>query len=146
VRLYRDGKPVELSADGEAARLEDRIVVHTSEGTFTGLALVRGNTVLASFRGQNFVFDRTQIREQSRGPEGDGNLRAPLPGVIVEVTANVGDELKAGSKVAVLEAMKTQFPVVMPFDGVVETIEVEVGKQLELGSLIATVRKSTPEI
>ena len=44
---------------------------------------------------------------QSSGPVNTANaLKAPLPGVIIEIKVSVGDEVKAGDVVLVLEAMK----------------------------------------
>lgn len=41
-------------------------------------------------------------------PTSAGSVRSPLPGVILEVNVKVGDEVKVGQKIAVLEAMKME--------------------------------------
>jgi biotin carboxyl carrier protein len=58
----------------------------------------------------------------------------------VEVLAKPGMELKRGAKLAVLEAMKTQLPLTMPFDGIVESILVEVGLQVDQDATVAIVK------
>ena len=70
-----------------------------------------------------------------------GRITAPMPGMIVEVLAKPGLVLKRGSKLAVLEAMKTQLPLIMPFDGVVESVSVEVGRQVDQDEPIASVKR-----
>ena len=52
---------------------------------------------------------------------------APLAGVIVEVSVNVGQQVKAGDKVAVIEAMKMKTVVSAHKDGKVTNIAVKVG-------------------
>lgn len=115
------------------------MLVRTSEGTFSGVAVKSGDAVLVSYRGRTFKFERSP----RRGPDAmvaSGNLTAPMPGMIVEVLAKPGDKLPRGAKIAVLEAMKTQLPLVMPFDGVVDSVFVKAGQQLEQDTPIAVVR------
>ena len=57
---------------------------------------------------------------------GAGVVKSPLPGVILEVCVKVGDEIKAGQKVVVLEAMKMENNINSDRDG--KVIELKVGK------------------
>ncbi|MDR0659525.1 MAG: biotin/lipoyl-binding protein [Prevotellaceae bacterium] len=57
---------------------------------------------------------------------GSGAVKSPLPGVILEVSVKVGDEIKAGQKVVVLEAMKMENNINSDRDG--KVIEIKVGK------------------
>ena len=52
--------------------------------------------------------------------------------------ASVGQALKAGDPVVILEAMKMEIPVVAPSDGTVASIDVAVGDPVEAGALLAT--------
>jgi 3-methylcrotonyl-CoA carboxylase alpha subunit len=126
--------------DAPISQLADRVVVHTSEGAFSGVAVTKGDSVFVSFRGRTFRFERTAPHTASDVAAASGTIKAPMPGMIVEVLAKPGLRLKRGAKLAVLEAMKTQMPLTMPFDGVVESVSVEVGKQVEQDATVALVK------
>ena len=57
---------------------------------------------------------------------------------VFKVTANVGDAVKAGDTVIILESMKMEIPVVAPEDGTVASINVGAGDAVESGDLLAT--------
>jgi biotin carboxyl carrier protein len=56
-----------------------------------------------------------------------GAIKAPLPGVILEVSVKVGDEVKVGDKVLLLEAMKMENTIASDHAGKVLEIRVEAG-------------------
>ena len=70
---------------------------------------------------------------------GSGSVTAPLPGIIVEVTCKVGDEVKAGQQVVVLEAMKMQNPLPAPVDGEVKNIYVKSGDAVVVGQVLVDI-------
>jgi len=70
---------------------------------------------------------------------GPGSVTAPLPGIIVEVKCNVGDKVKAGEPVVVLEAMKMQNPLPAPIDGEVKGIYVKSGDAVPVGQVLVDV-------
>lgn len=70
-------------------------------------------------------------------PAGEGkSVTSPLPGVIIEVSVKEGQAVKAGQKVAVLEAMKMENEIAAPADGVVTSIRVSKGDSLQEGDEI----------
>lgn len=64
---------------------------------------------------------------------------APLGGVIVEVSVKEGDKVKAGDKVAVIEAMKMKTVVAADHDGSVRNIQVKVGDAVDAGQVLMTI-------
>jgi biotin carboxyl carrier protein len=144
MRRYLDGNEIELDPqDAEVTRLPDRILVRTAEGTFSALAVRQGQRVLVSFRGRQFAFDDKVAR--SRGGAagtGSGEIRAPMPGTIVDVLAVQGAAVAKGQKVLVLEAMKTQQPFLAPFDGILAQLGVQKGQQVVEDQLLAIVEPS----
>lgn len=68
-----------------------------------------------------------------------GVVSAPLPGVVSELRVAKGDEVKAGSVLLVLEAMKMENEIYAPTDGVVSEIHVEVGKQVGRGDRLVLI-------
>ncbi len=71
---------------------------------------------------------------------GAGNIRveAGAAGKVFKLEASVGQAVKAGDAVVIIEAMKMEIPVVAPKDGTVASIDVAVGDAVEAGALLAT--------
>ena len=69
---------------------------------------------------------------------GSVKVNAPMPGKIVGVKANVGDAVKKGQVILVLEAMKMENDIVAPADGTVASIDTAVGSAVEAGETLAT--------
>lgn len=70
-------------------------------------------------------------------PAGNGKpILSPLPGVILDLKVNVGDQVKAGQTVAVLEAMKMENNINAEHDGVVTAIKVNKGDSILEGAEI----------
>ena len=72
------------------------------------------------------------------GAEGAVKVSAPMPGKILAIKANVGQALKKGDVVMVLEAMKMEKEIVAPADGTVAGINVAVGDSVESGDTLAS--------
>ena len=65
-------------------------------------------------------------------------VTASVPGKVVKVAASVGQAVKAGDSVIILESMKMEIPVVAPQDGTVASIDVAEGASVENGDTLAT--------
>ena len=72
------------------------------------------------------------------GAAGSIKVEAGAAGKIFKVEANVGQAVKKGDAVIILEAMKMEIPVVAPEDGTVASIDVAVGDTVEAGAVLAT--------
>ena len=65
---------------------------------------------------------------------------APIPAMVSSVNATVGQKVKKGDKLIVLEAMKMQTTVYALADGVVDKFEVQIGDQVESKDLLVQLR------
>lgn len=65
-------------------------------------------------------------------------IDTPMPGVIVDVKVKVGDVVKEGDLVAILEAMKMETEIFSPKSGTVTAVNVSKGSQVELGDALIT--------
>ena len=74
------------------------------------------------------------------GAAGSVKIEAGAAGKVFRVEASVGQAVKAGDAVIILEAMKMEIPVVAPQDGTVASIDVAVGDAVEAGALLATLK------
>ena len=61
-----------------------------------------------------------------------------MPGKVLKIEASVGQSVKAGDNIVILEAMKMEIPVVAPQDGTVASIDVAAGDAVESGDALAT--------
>ncbi len=69
---------------------------------------------------------------------GSVKIEAGAAGKVFKIEANVGQAVKKGDAVVIVEAMKMEIPVVAPQDGTVASIDVAVGDAVEAGALLAT--------
>ena len=73
-------------------------------------------------------------------PAGTGSpVKAPLPGTITELKVNVGDTVKQGDVVLVLEAMKMQNNIESEYNGTVTSITVKQGETVMEGAVLLTI-------
>lgn len=66
-------------------------------------------------------------------------VTSPLPGVIIGIKVNVGDTVKPGQVVAVLEAMKMENDIEAEFGGTVTAVNVAKGDSVLEGAAIVTI-------
>lgn len=69
---------------------------------------------------------------------GSVEVKAGAAGKVFKIEASVGQKVKSGDTVVVIEAMKMEIPVVAPEDGTVASINVAVGDAIESGAVLAT--------
>ena len=65
-------------------------------------------------------------------------VSAAVPGKVVKIVASVGQSVKAGDSVVIVESMKMEIPVVAPQDGTIASIDVAEGAAVENGDTLAT--------
>jgi biotin carboxyl carrier protein len=72
------------------------------------------------------------------GTQGSVKITAGAAGKVFKLEASVGQSVKAGDTVLIIEAMKMEIPVVAPQDGTVASIDVVVGDSIDAGKVLAT--------
>lgn len=75
---------------------------------------------------------------KAAGTTGGIKIEAGAAGKVFKLEAKVGQAVKKGEPVIVIEAMKMEIPVVAPEDGTVASIDVAVGDAVEAGAVLAT--------
>ncbi|MFV0330341.1 MAG: biotin/lipoyl-containing protein [Dysgonomonas sp.] len=73
------------------------------------------------------------------GGGGAGSVKSPLPGIIIDVLVNEGDEVKKGQTVVMLEAMKMENAIQATQDGKVTGIHVAKGDSVLEGVALVTI-------
>ena len=65
-------------------------------------------------------------------------IKAPMPGMVLNILVKSGDAVKKNDPVLVLEAMKMENMIKAPGDAVVKTVHAEKGKAVEKGQLLVS--------
>jgi 3-methylcrotonyl-CoA carboxylase alpha subunit len=149
VKLGFDGEDISLAittlsagrfevAGGEVSiSVENRDGQWWINGTKTGARMVVYGDVVTVFDGRAWHFDRVDPLVRDIGPSGGGNLvEAPMPGLLKALFAKAGDSVKAGDRLAILEAMKMEHALAAPRNGVVAEVLVREGTQVESGAAL----------
>lgn len=108
-------------------------VARAEDGTPTAVAL-QGKVVPVRYL-------RGGLRQASREGTGDGQVKAPMNGLVVRVLAQPGQAVEAGQVVLVLEAMKMENEVSAPVAGVLTEVAAQAGSTVNPGDPLFTVGK-----
>jgi biotin carboxyl carrier protein len=71
---------------------------------------------------------------------GEYHLKAPMPGLVVTISVEEGQEVKKGQVLLILESMKMQNELKSPRDGVVNRIKVKAGESVEQKQALLSVQ------
>lgn len=72
---------------------------------------------------------------------GEGEaIASPMPGTILDIKVNVGDSVKKGQVLMILEAMKMENEIMAGTDGVVTSIGVTKGASVQTGDALCTIK------
>jgi 3-methylcrotonyl-CoA carboxylase alpha subunit len=89
--------------------------------------------ITLQFEGREYhLFDASQRRRPA--PTRAGDLRAPMAGKIIRVLVQLGEHVKAGATLLILEAMKMEQQITAPQDGVVAHLLCREGDQVTAGT------------
>ena len=88
----------------------------------------------------------TVTSRSAHGPaaaDGDAVVRAPMPGTVVSVLAEEGQQVTAGQRLLIVEAMKMEHTVTAPADGVVRELTAKAGQQVQMDETLAVVGRTS---
>lgn len=73
------------------------------------------------------------------GAAGGVRIEAPMPGTVMDVKLKVGDPVKNGTPIVIIEAMKMENEIPATCEGTIASINVSKGDSVNTGTLIATI-------
>ena len=100
------------------------------------------NVIFVTERGQTYTFTVRGPDGSDHGSVADGAILAPMPGKVIAVDVAEGQEVAAGERLMVLEAMKMEHALTAPFAGTVAELKVSAGGQVQVEALLARVEKA----
>jgi biotin carboxyl carrier protein len=158
------GREIEVEVDGDqvtVAGVARTASLGAAPGAPTRQLLVNGRPTVLTLRSTGrglwtlavagdrwdaeVVDERTRhIRSLTAGSSaarGPATVRAPMPGLVVRVLVEAGQEVAAGAGLVVLEAMKMENELKAPAAGVVGAIKVGAGEPVEKGQVLIELRE-----
>jgi 3-methylcrotonyl-CoA carboxylase alpha subunit len=142
---------IRISAEGEESIVE---VLYYGDGRIRALIdeepleagiLLGSDEVLISLRGETHTLRKPQppsVDDTGPGADAAASLTAPMPGTVVKVLVEEGQEVEEGQLLLVLEAMKMEQPVSAPHAGVVHSLPFDEGSLVPGGAVLAEVRET----
>lgn len=82
----------------------------------------------------DLVLEKLGIDQKSQ--KQNDEIKAPMPGLILNIMAEVGDEVKKGDSILILEAMKMENIIKSPIDGTISEIYVTVGDSVDKNKIL----------
>lgn len=83
--------------------------------------------------GMDYVLNIVKEDDDDSIDESDqsGDLTSPMPGQVIKVLVSVGDKVKKGDDLIIIEAMKMESRISSPIDGIIEKIYFKEGDQVD---------------
>ncbi len=69
----------------------------------------------------------------------ENSIAAPMPGMVLSIQIQLGNQVKAGDVLCTLEAMKMEHEISTPHEGTVKTISVQTGDNVTIGQTLFTI-------
>lgn len=133
----------ELLIDGRrlSGHLYSLIVENKS---FTIDVAEKDDAYTVAYEGKSFqvgVLDERRARQAAIGSGlggvgGDTQIRSMMPGKVVDILVNLGDNVEKDQGIIIIEAMKMENEIRAPMAGVVKAVHVEAGQAVESGELL----------
>jgi 3-methylcrotonyl-CoA carboxylase alpha subunit len=124
---------------------DGRIRVLIDEDPLEAGIVLGPEEVLISLRGETHTLRKPPppaVDETGPGADAAASLTAPMPGTVVKVLVQEGQEVEEGQLLLVLEAMKMEQPVSAPHAGVVHSLPFDEGSLVPGGAVLAEVRET----
>ncbi len=122
--MFHEAAAATLYVDGVAwpvhvARLGDRIFVYLNGETF-----------------DVWISDPMDPYVRGHAEAGDFDARAPMPGSVVSVAVSLGDVVRQGDTLVIIESMKLEVSIKAGCDGTVAEIACQAGRTFEKGDAL----------
>lgn len=127
-----EGTPVRVLTLGDEVH---RVVVRRGQGKGRYTFWLEGHRFEAEALDERTHTIRA-LSSAAAGPAGPAPLIAPMPGLIVRVNVQAGDEVQAGQGLVVMEAMKMENELRAQAAGVVKRVACDAGTAVEKGSIL----------
>jgi biotin carboxyl carrier protein len=102
---------------------------------------------IINIEGENYLTEiRTNLQEKAKQllelkhtRQNKLDVKAPMPGMILKIKKNPGDDVEAGEPVLILEAMKMENEIRSPINGKIKNIHIKEGSPVEKGATLFSI-------
>jgi biotin carboxyl carrier protein len=110
-------------------------IVSTDSGSKTVTVKINGRKYPVQLKDKfDLLLEKMGIADATAGKI--NHIKAPMPGLILDLKVNVGDAVKIGDQVLILEAMKMENVLKSSGEGTVKTLNVKKGDRVEKGQVL----------
>ena len=138
---FRIGGPLHADVALQIAGVTYVVAIDPTVGPVGALATMEDGERLLFLDGQAWPFGLPRADRAGGGAASDGMILSPMPGRVIVVDVALGDKVKKGQRLVVVEAMKMEQGLVAPFDGVITELKAVPNVQVAEGMLLARVEK-----
>ena len=138
IEASREG--LTFSNEGLIAHMDNEIWLEIDGRRHKATAAKVGDTWWVHVLGHTLQYEL--VEAGAAGADEDTGLTAPMPGTILDVMVSVGQNVKAGDALMVMEAMKMEHKIVAGHDGIVEAIHYNSGDQVMQGAELLSITES----
>jgi len=152
VEVQRVGSAnLRVTVEGEESTVEilhhgvDRIRAFIDNEPVEAGIVANADRILVSLRGETHTLRKLApptVDETGSGADAAASLTAPMPGTVVKVLVEEGQEVEEGQLLLVLEAMKMEQPVSAPHAGVVNSLPFDEGSLVPGGAVLVEVQET----
>lgn len=125
IRLKLDGEIADIAVDERDPAMDIMPAISITDHSFA--VAVDGDTVLV---------DIPDYEAEAEAIAGGDKVSAPMPGKVIDLRVQPGDEVTKDQTLAVMEAMKMEHSLKAPRDGVVKAVGASVGEQVAEGIML----------
>ncbi len=133
--------PLDDPEAGYRVTVRDRVFDLPARSLRRVAFLRQGGETTVQVAGREYrLYDARQRRRAPASAPGD--LQAPMAGRIIRVLAKVGDSVRAGDALLILEAMKMEQQIIAPHDGTVASLLCGEGDQVAAGQELVVLQET----
>lgn len=132
VTILRPDRPPTVYEVGQWAARQGRLSFETNGRRWTAFVAKDGQAQLVAMDGQTWRLEPPRPRARQNEAAG-ASLTAQMPGKVLDVLVQPGQEVEAGVTLVVIEAMKMELRVTAPVAGVVTQVFVSAGDVVDQG-------------
>lgn len=102
---------------------------------------IRGDEVYVHHEGESFMLSYLHGLDRfasQKDLHSEAVARAPMPGAVISIAVQTGQEVHRGDQMVVIESMKMETAICAAIDGVVQEVHVQLGQTFERGALLVT--------
>lgn len=110
-------------------------------------AQIMGTTLWVHHQGETFTIELSEKsrRGKKSAKASSGSITSPMPGKVTKLFVSLGQKVKVGDSILVMEAMKMEYTLKSEVAGTVGEINCKTGEQVPLGQLLVLIKEEKAE-